>query len=128
MVAPGTHTALPAEKRPSSEIGDNLMRPSAGVEDIEDLRDDLEQAFAYSGGQEMFGLSNPRTDGCLPSDERNPRHHRNTSLMTEEGTWRDIWLQHQKAVAALLTARNHEDAAKGMGVALLPSCASRRAA
>ena len=41
-----THASLPAEKRRELGIGDNLIRLSVGVEDIEDLKEDLAQAFA----------------------------------------------------------------------------------
>jgi cystathionine gamma-lyase len=43
-----THASLPAEQRATLGIGDNLIRLSVGVEDIEDLKDDLAQAFAVS--------------------------------------------------------------------------------
>jgi cystathionine gamma-lyase len=44
-----THASLPAEKRAALGIGDNLIRLSVGVEDIEDLKEDLAQAFARAG-------------------------------------------------------------------------------
>jgi len=44
-----THASLPAEKRTELGIGDNLIRLSVGVEDIEDLKEDLAQAFARAG-------------------------------------------------------------------------------
>jgi cystathionine gamma-lyase len=40
-----THASVPAERRAAIGIGDGLVRFSAGVEDIDDLLGDLEQAF-----------------------------------------------------------------------------------
>jgi cystathionine gamma-lyase len=40
-----THASVPADERVKLGIGDNLIRLSVGVEDIEDLIADLEQAF-----------------------------------------------------------------------------------
>ena len=41
-----THAAVPAEERERMGLGDNLVRLSVGIEDLEDLRADLEQALA----------------------------------------------------------------------------------
>jgi cystathionine gamma-lyase len=41
-----THATIPAETRATLGIGDALVRLSVGVEDVEDLRDDLAQALA----------------------------------------------------------------------------------
>lgn len=41
-----THASVPAEKRKALGISDGLVRLSVGVEDLEDLRADLEQALA----------------------------------------------------------------------------------
>jgi cystathionine gamma-lyase len=41
-----THATIPAETRAKLGIGDGLVRLSVGVEDLEDLRDDLAQALA----------------------------------------------------------------------------------
>ncbi len=41
-----THASVPAERRKALGISDNLIRLSVGVEDPEDLQDDLEQALA----------------------------------------------------------------------------------
>jgi len=41
-----THATIPAETRKTLGIGDNLVRLSVGVEDLKDLRDDLQQALA----------------------------------------------------------------------------------
>ena len=40
-----THASLPTAQRAALGIGDNLIRLSVGVEDIEDLKEDLAQAF-----------------------------------------------------------------------------------
>jgi cystathionine gamma-lyase/cystathionine beta-lyase/cystathionine gamma-lyase/homocysteine desulfhydrase len=40
-----THASVPAEHRAALGIGDGLVRISAGIEDIEDLKEDLEQAL-----------------------------------------------------------------------------------
>ena len=41
-----THASLPAEIRASLGISDSLVRLSVGVEDVEDLVADLDQALA----------------------------------------------------------------------------------
>jgi cystathionine beta-lyase/cystathionine gamma-synthase len=41
-----THASVPAERRAAIGITDGLVRISAGIEDIDDLRADLEQALA----------------------------------------------------------------------------------
>jgi cystathionine gamma-lyase len=43
-----THASVPAEQRAELGIDDGLIRVSVGVEHVDDLRDDLEQAFARS--------------------------------------------------------------------------------
>jgi len=40
-----THASVPPERRAAIGITDGLVRISAGVEDIEDLKDDLSQAL-----------------------------------------------------------------------------------
>ena len=40
-----THASVPAERRAALGITDGLVRISAGIEDIEDLMDDLAQAL-----------------------------------------------------------------------------------
>src|SRR6476659_121153 len=40
-----THASVPPERRAKIGIGDGLIRLSCGVEDVEDLIDDLDQAF-----------------------------------------------------------------------------------
>ena len=41
-----THAAVPAERRRQIGVTDDLVRLSVGVEDVEDLRADLEEALA----------------------------------------------------------------------------------
>jgi len=41
-----THATIPPETRAALGIGDALVRLSVGVEDVEDLREDLAQALA----------------------------------------------------------------------------------
>ena len=41
-----THAAVPAERRQQLGITDDLVRVSVGIEDIDDLKEDLEQALA----------------------------------------------------------------------------------
>ncbi len=41
-----THASIPAAQRAALGISDSLIRLSVGVEDVEDLRDDLERALA----------------------------------------------------------------------------------
>jgi len=41
-----THATIPPETRAKLGIGDALVRLSVGIEDVEDLRDDLAQALA----------------------------------------------------------------------------------
>lgn len=44
-----THAAIPAEERAKTGVSDGLIRLSVGIEDIRDLRSDLEQALALVG-------------------------------------------------------------------------------
>jgi cystathionine gamma-lyase / homocysteine desulfhydrase len=41
-----THASVPAEKRQSLGITDGLVRISVGIEDVEDIIEDLDQALA----------------------------------------------------------------------------------
>ena len=41
-----THASVPADVRAALGIGDNLVRLSVGIEDVDDLVADLEQALA----------------------------------------------------------------------------------
>ena len=40
-----THKSIPVEKRHASGVADSLIRLSVGLEDVEDLLEDLSQAF-----------------------------------------------------------------------------------
>jgi cystathionine beta-lyase/cystathionine gamma-synthase len=40
-----THASIPAERRAAIGITDGLVRISVGIEDIDDLLEDLEQAL-----------------------------------------------------------------------------------
>jgi cystathionine gamma-lyase len=42
-----THASVPKKVRDSIGLTDNLIRLSVGIEDIEDLKEDLEKAFTY---------------------------------------------------------------------------------
>ena len=42
-----THKSIPAEKRRAAGVADGLIRLSVGLEDVDDLIRDLEQAFAF---------------------------------------------------------------------------------
>jgi cystathionine gamma-lyase len=44
-----THASLPAERREAAGITDTLVRLSVGVEDVRDLKEDLERAFVAAG-------------------------------------------------------------------------------
>ena len=44
-----THASIPAEIRQARGIDDGLVRLSVGIEDFDDLRDDLQQALADGG-------------------------------------------------------------------------------
>ena len=41
-----THASIPAEVRRARGVDDGLIRLSVGIEDVEDLQEDLRQAFA----------------------------------------------------------------------------------
>jgi cystathionine gamma-lyase len=41
-----THASVPAETRARLGITDSLIRISAGIEDVDDLKEDLKQALA----------------------------------------------------------------------------------
>jgi cystathionine gamma-lyase len=44
-----THASVPADQRAKLGIDDSLIRLSVGIEDIEDLIQDLKQAFEKVG-------------------------------------------------------------------------------
>jgi cystathionine beta-lyase len=46
-----THKSIPAEKRRAAGVADSLVRLSVGLEEIEDLLEDLEQALDKVGAQ-----------------------------------------------------------------------------
>ena len=41
-----THASVPPERRQQIGITDDLVRVSVGIEDVDDLKEDLEQALA----------------------------------------------------------------------------------
>jgi cystathionine beta-lyase/cystathionine gamma-synthase len=41
-----THASVPPERRAEIGITDGLIRISVGIEDVDDLKDDLDQALA----------------------------------------------------------------------------------
>ncbi len=41
-----THASVPSDKRESLEITDGLVRVSVGIEDVEDIIEDLDQALS----------------------------------------------------------------------------------
>jgi cystathionine gamma-lyase len=41
-----THATIPPQTRAALGIGDSLVRLSVGIEDVDDLREDLAQALA----------------------------------------------------------------------------------
>ena len=45
-----THASVPPEIRAEIGLPDGLIRLSCGVEDLDDLRADLEEAFAAAAG------------------------------------------------------------------------------
>jgi cystathionine gamma-lyase len=45
-----THASIPAAERRAAGLADGLVRLSVGIEDVEDLIEDLEQAFARARG------------------------------------------------------------------------------
>lgn len=47
-----THASLTDEEKKSIDIGDNLIRLSIGLEYVQDLIDDLEQALQACGAKD----------------------------------------------------------------------------
>jgi cystathionine beta-lyase/cystathionine gamma-synthase len=45
-----THASVPAEERRKAGFADGLLRLSVGIEHVDDLRSDLEQAFSRTFG------------------------------------------------------------------------------
>ena len=60
-----THASVPAEQRRALEMGDNLVRLSIGIEDIDDLKTDLEQALSVISvaGIASHAITAPRLFG-----------------------------------------------------------------
>ena len=46
-----THKSIPAEKRRAAGVADSLIRLSVGLEDVQDLINDLENAFVKTGAK-----------------------------------------------------------------------------
>lgn len=46
-----THASIPADIRQARGVDDGLVRLSVGIEDVEDLQEDLHQALAMDGGR-----------------------------------------------------------------------------
>jgi cystathionine beta-lyase/cystathionine gamma-synthase len=46
-----THASIPADVRRAAGLADGLVRLSVGIEHVDDLRDDLEQAIAAAVGK-----------------------------------------------------------------------------
>ena len=53
-----THASIPVELRTARGVDDGLVRLSVGIEDVDDLRDDLRRAVSLTG--------NPQADCCDP--------------------------------------------------------------
>lgn len=49
-----THASVPAEQRKQLGIDDNLVRLSVGLEDVEDLISDLDQALKAAVSHEQM--------------------------------------------------------------------------
>lgn len=54
-----THAGMAREDRIAAGISDGLVRLSVGIEDIEDILADLEQALARAGRSAASGESRP---------------------------------------------------------------------
>jgi cystathionine beta-lyase/cystathionine gamma-synthase len=52
-----THASVPADRRATIGLTDTMIRISAGIEDVEDLKEDLQQALATSGPASAGPLS-----------------------------------------------------------------------
>ena len=49
-----THKSIPAEKRRAAGVSDSLIRLSVGLEEAEDLIEDLKSAFIQLENKEFF--------------------------------------------------------------------------
>jgi cystathionine beta-lyase len=54
-----THKSIPAEKRRSSGVADSLIRLSIGLEDAQDLLNDLEQVLSKTGANPIVSTKEP---------------------------------------------------------------------
>jgi hypothetical protein len=52
-----THASIPAEERRKAGLSDSLIRLSVGIEDVEDLIDDLRQAIGDEDAQNETTVS-----------------------------------------------------------------------
>ena len=52
-----THASIPAEERRKAGLSDSLIRLSVGIEDVEDLIDDLRQAIGSENAQEKSAVA-----------------------------------------------------------------------
>ena len=80
-----THASVPAEQRAQLGITDDLIRLSVGIEDIEDLIKDLEQALdlAVPGRESTPNVAEFVTeDAAKPEDEYNNNNSSNTAATT----------------------------------------------
>ena len=66
-----THAQVPAEVRHKVGIGDGLIRFSVGIEDVEDLRCDIDQAL--TGVLEAGGTKLRRASASASPSPREPR-------------------------------------------------------
>jgi cystathionine beta-lyase len=63
-----SHASIPAEVRSSRAFGPDLVRLSIGIEDADDLVDDLDQAFEQAGAkEEVLAASTARSGGIAAS-------------------------------------------------------------
>ena len=53
-----THKSIPREKRYQCGVKDSLIRLSVGIEDVDDLIEDLEQAFAIASALQFVNEEN----------------------------------------------------------------------
>jgi len=61
-----THKSIPAEKRQATGVSDSLIRLSVGLEDVEDLLQDIDQALNKIAGEDFsFPLASPSGQAIL---------------------------------------------------------------
>jgi hypothetical protein len=56
-----THASIPAEERRKAGLSDSLIRLSVGIEDVEDLIDDLRQAIGDEDARSVTTVSETMT-------------------------------------------------------------------